>query len=137
LTQECAGKMFWTWCSCMTSMKCCSPPYVQLLTSLHNVISAIADTNTCGFHNFKVPVKAGWLSCLCLFPWSGRTHVFVNLSNATKRADTYVGISSIPILWIRKPVVTHPNEPRLTPGQKMYVYEKKIYALKFSLNWRI
>jgi len=33
-------------------------------------------------------------------------------------------------------VVTHPNEA-LTPGQKMYVYEKKLtYALKFSLNWR-
>jgi hypothetical protein len=33
-------------------------------------------------------------------------------------------------------VVTHPKEA-LTPGQKMYVYEKKLtYALKFSWNWR-
>ena len=119
-----------------TSMKCCSPPHVQPLTPLHTVISAVAYTKTCRFNNVKVTVKGGWLSCLCVFPWPGTTQVFVNLRNATKRADTYEGISSIPILWIRKPVVRHPNEA-LTPGQKMYVYKKILtYAFKFSWNWR-
>jgi hypothetical protein len=73
---------------------------------------------------------------MCLFPWTCMTQVFVNLSHATKRADTHMGIKSIPFLWTRKPVVKHPTEA-LTPGQIMYVHEKKLpYAFKFNVNWR-